>query len=186
MGLENLSLVLYDDLAWFEEMVTTVADCIIGTLSRVLETGGQFDACFMWEDMCYNAGPLLSPQHFKQLLVPHYRRITDLLHKYGVDVVGFDEFLVTQRFLIPKTDLVLIDEIGKMECFSEKFLSLVMAILDSEIPVVATISRKGGGFISEVKARTDVALMELTLENRESMLAGVLNELHSFRDSSSV
>ena len=46
MGLENLSLVLYDDLAWFEEMVTTVADCIIGTLSPVLETGGQFDALF--------------------------------------------------------------------------------------------------------------------------------------------
>ena len=29
--------------------------------------------------MCYSAGPLLSPQHFKQFLVPHYKRITDLL-----------------------------------------------------------------------------------------------------------
>jgi len=90
MGVENLSYVVYDDPAWFEEMVTTVADCIIGTLSRVLETGGQFDACAMWEDMCYNAGPLLSPKHFQQFLVPHYRRITDLLHKYGVDVIWVD------------------------------------------------------------------------------------------------
>ena len=90
LGLEQLSLVLYDDPAWFEEMVTTVADCIVGTLSRVLETGGQFDACFMWEDMCYNRGPLLSPEHFKRYLLPHYRRITDLLHKYGVDVICVD------------------------------------------------------------------------------------------------
>ena len=90
MGVENLSYVVYDDPAWFEEMVTTVADCIIGTLSRVLETGGQFDACAMWEDMCYNAGPLLSPKHFQQFLVPHYRRITDLLHKHGVDVIWVD------------------------------------------------------------------------------------------------
>jgi uroporphyrinogen decarboxylase len=90
MGVENLSLVIYDDPAWFEEMVTTVADCIIGTLTRVLETGGQFEACGMWEDMCYNAGPLLSPRHFEQYLVPHYRRIADLLHKHGVDVIWVD------------------------------------------------------------------------------------------------
>ena len=90
MGVENVSLVIYDDPAWFEEMVETCADCIIGTLTRVLETGGQFDACGMWEDMAYNRGPLISPKHFKQYLVPHYRRITDLLHRYGVDVIWLD------------------------------------------------------------------------------------------------
>ncbi len=90
MGVENLSLVVYDDPAWFEEMVTTVADCIIGTLSHILETGGQFDACGIWEDMAYNAGPMLSPKHFEQYLVPHYRRIADLLHKHGVDVIWVD------------------------------------------------------------------------------------------------
>jgi uroporphyrinogen decarboxylase len=92
MGMENLSLsyVVYDDPSWFEEMVTTIADCIIGVLNRVLETGGQFDACAMWEDMCYKAGPLLSPSHFKRFLVPHYRRIADLLHQHGVDVIWVD------------------------------------------------------------------------------------------------
>jgi hypothetical protein len=90
MGMENLSLVLYDDPAWFEEMVTTLADCTIATLSRLLETGAQFDGCSMWEDMCYNAGPLMSPQHFQQFLVPHYRRISDLLNRYGVDVIWVD------------------------------------------------------------------------------------------------
>lgn len=90
MGLENLSLVVYDDPAWFEEMVTTVADCIIGTLTRVLETGAQFDGCGMWEDMCYRAGPLLSPGHVEKYLVPHYRRISDLLHKHGVDLIWLD------------------------------------------------------------------------------------------------
>ena len=90
MGVENLSMVVYDDPAWFEEMVTTVADCIIGTLQRALETGGVFDGCGMWEDMCYSGGPLLSPAHFKQYLVPHYKRITSLLHRHGVDVVWLD------------------------------------------------------------------------------------------------
>ncbi len=90
VGMEQLAYIIYDDVAWFEEMVETVADCIIGTLTRVLETGAQFEACGMWEDMAYNAGPLISPRHFKQYLVPHYRRITDLLHKHNVDVVWTD------------------------------------------------------------------------------------------------
>ncbi len=90
MGMENISLVVYDDPALFEEMVTTVADCIISVLTRVLATGGQFDGCSIWEDMCYSSGPLLGPQHFKQFLVPHYRRITDLLHRHGVDVIWVD------------------------------------------------------------------------------------------------
>jgi uroporphyrinogen decarboxylase len=90
MGMENISLVLYDDPAWFEEMVETLADCIIGTLTRLFETGGHFDACGMWEDMAYNAGPLMSVRHFKQYLVPHYRRITDLLYHHGVDVIWVD------------------------------------------------------------------------------------------------
>jgi len=70
MGVEELSLVVYDDPAWFEEMVTTVADCIVGVMARVLEAGGRFDACALWEDMCYNGGLLLSPKHFKQFLAP--------------------------------------------------------------------------------------------------------------------
>jgi Uroporphyrinogen decarboxylase (URO-D) len=90
MGVEKVSLLLYDDPAWFEEMVTTVADCIVGVLTRVLETGGRFDGCGLWEDMCYNAGPLMSPKHFKRFLVPHYRRITDLLRRHGVDVIWVD------------------------------------------------------------------------------------------------
>jgi len=90
MGLEAVSLAVYDDPAWFEEMVTTVADCVIGVLSRVLQTGGEFDGCGMWEDMCYSAGPLLSPEHFKRYLVPHYRRLADLLHGHGVDVIWVD------------------------------------------------------------------------------------------------
>ncbi len=90
MGLEAVSLAVYDDPAWFEEMVTTVADCIIGVLSRVLETGAQFDGCAIWEDMCYNRGPLLGPAQFERYLSPHYRRLSDLLRRHGVDVIWVD------------------------------------------------------------------------------------------------
>jgi hypothetical protein len=90
MGVENLSMLIYDDRALFEEMVETVADCILAAITPALESGIAFEYAAMWEDMCYRAGPLLSPKLFRQILVPHYRRITDLLRKYGVDVVVVD------------------------------------------------------------------------------------------------
>ena len=82
--------MVYEDPAWFEEMVTALADGIVGVLGRVLATGGHFEGCGMWEDMAYKAGPLLSPQHFRRYLVPHYRRIADLLHGHSVDVIWVD------------------------------------------------------------------------------------------------
>jgi len=90
MGLEQLSFMVYDDPAFFDEMVTTSADCIIGVLEKIFACGVKFDGCGMWEDMAYNAGPLLSPKHFKKYLVPHYRRIADLCRRNGVDVVWLD------------------------------------------------------------------------------------------------
>lgn len=90
MGVERLSLLVYRDPGLFEELVTTVADCIYGVLRRVLEAGARFDAAAYWEDMCYNAGPLLGPRHFRQFLVPHYRRINALLRQHGIDVIFVD------------------------------------------------------------------------------------------------
>ncbi len=90
MGMENIALVVYDDPSWFEEMVTTMGDLSVSLLEKIFASGGKFDGCSMWEDMCYNAGPLLSPTHFKQYLVPHYRRITDLCRRHGVDVTWLD------------------------------------------------------------------------------------------------
>lgn len=90
MGLEQLSFTVYDDPAFFDEMVTTCADCIIGVLDKTFASGVHFDGCGMWEDMAYNAGPLLSPKHFKKYLVPHYRRIADLCRRNGVDVIWLD------------------------------------------------------------------------------------------------
>ncbi|MEI7766389.1 MAG: uroporphyrinogen decarboxylase family protein [Phycisphaerae bacterium] len=90
MGLENVALCVYDDPALFEEMVVTRTDCIVAVLERTLAAGVKFDGASMWEDMAYNAGPLLSPTHFERYLVPQYQRITSLLRRYGVDVIWVD------------------------------------------------------------------------------------------------
>jgi uroporphyrinogen-III decarboxylase len=90
MGVEEVSYLVYDDPALFEEMVEQITLVQESSLRRVLETGLKVDACSMWEDMCYSGGPLLTPSLFKQILAPRYRRIADLLLSYGVDIIYLD------------------------------------------------------------------------------------------------
>ena len=89
--------------------------------------------------------------------------------RYGVDVAGF-EGLVLPRLEPGGASLYVIDEIGRMECFSGAFCASVKRLLDSGAPVLGTVALKGGGFIAEVKARDDVALFEVTLKNRDRLV----------------
>jgi nucleoside-triphosphatase len=64
--------------------------------------------------------------------------------RYGVDVAAIDA--VVDEVLAPRAgvDLHLVDEIGKMECLSPRFVRAMRALLDSGAPVVATIALRGG------------------------------------------
>lgn len=96
--------------------------------------------------------------------------------KYRVDVKGFEDFLDSISFLSHETNLIFIDEIGKMECFSGKFKILLKGILDSEKFVIATIAIKGSGIISDIKTRDGVMLFEMTQSNRDYILSEILRE----------
>ncbi len=87
--------------------------------------------------------------------------------RYGVDMAAIEAIAATSLAPDPAVDLYVVDEIGKMECLSEGFVTALRALLDSDRRVLATIARKGGGFIAEVKRRGDAELWEVTARNRE-------------------
>jgi nucleoside-triphosphatase len=97
--------------------------------------------------------------------------------QYRVDVKGFEDFLGSISFLNPLTHLIIIDEIGKMECFSNQFKKLLKEILDSEKWVIATIALKGSGPIEKMKKRKDIRLVEITQKNRDALFSKILNEV---------
>jgi len=97
--------------------------------------------------------------------------------KYGVDVERFETFLDSISLLDPTTSIVIIDEIGKMECFSGKFRSLVEDILDSDKLLVATIALKGSGMIADIKKRDDVKLFQVKQENRDTLVSEIFKEI---------
>lgn len=97
--------------------------------------------------------------------------------KYGVDVPALDLLAGSTLSLQDACRVYLVDEIGKMECLSPGFVAATRTLLESDRPLVATIGKKGGGFIEEVKSRRDVELLEVTHANRDSLPAEVLGWL---------
>lgn len=101
--------------------------------------------------------------------------------RYGADVSVIDAAAESALAVKDEVDVYLIDEIGKMECLSPKFVAALRALLDSRKAVVAAIAQRGGGFIAEVKDRKDAELWELTRANRDAMPARVLAWLEARR-----
>lgn len=97
--------------------------------------------------------------------------------KYGVNIDGFENFLSSVPFFSNSTQIVIIDEIGKMECLSDYFRNILNELLESKKQLIATIAIKGGNLIERLKRRKDITLYTITKANRDSILSEILEEI---------
>lgn len=98
--------------------------------------------------------------------------------RYKVDVDAFDKFLDSLDLMNQTGSIVVIDEIGKMECLSNKFVNLIWEILESENRVIATISHTDGGIKGRIKNRDDAELYKMNLDNREKLFSEILSSFN--------
>jgi len=103
--------------------------------------------------------------------------------KYRVNVRAFDLFLTTINLTASNGRIVIIDEIGKMECMSHRFRGIVEELLAQDRIVIATVAQNGTGLIEHVKQREDVVLFEMVRRNREEMPGKVLRAVQKIRFS---
>jgi len=89
IGVENLSYMLYDDPELVREMMDYLGDFFVRVLHRALHEV-EIDFAMFWEDMCFKTGPLLSPEMFRELVLPNYRKVTSFLVEHGVELSWVD------------------------------------------------------------------------------------------------
>jgi nucleoside-triphosphatase len=70
---------------------------------------------------------------------------------------------------ITPADLYVIDEIGKMELLSSRFRFKVIDLLAEPAHLLATIAKRGKGFVEQIKSRNDIELIEVTRQNRDAL-----------------
>lgn len=91
--------------------------------------------------------------------------------KYGVSVEAFEEVaLVALKKALEEKELVLVDEIGKMELLSSSFKELVLEALRSPRHLLGTVPLKGPTFVELIKRNKGVQVVEVTQSNRDEVL----------------
>ncbi len=101
------------------------------------------------------------------------------LGKYKVNLKEFEEIAIPAMTPSRSEEIIIVDEIGKMECLSSAFRTALIKTLDSENRVIGSIAQRGTPFIEEIKKRKDVLLVAISRENREAKFLSLLQELAS-------
>ena len=100
--------------------------------------------------------------------VGKYRLDTDALDRAGVAAL---------RQAINQSDLIVIDEIGKMELLSPQFGEAVTQIINSDRKVLGTIMLNPHPFADEIKHHPQVEVLLVTRDNRPQVMNEVLGWL---------
>ncbi len=98
--------------------------------------------------------------------------------RYGVDVATFERAGVAAlRAAIEQAEIIVFDEIGKMELFSSQFKSAALKAIDCGKPVIATAMLTAHPWVDALKQMPGVQTIEVTQQNRGGLAQRVLQWL---------
>lgn len=130
----------------------------------------------------FSSGPLDNPT---LLTIAHVTNTsTSRVGKYGVDLQALDsvaDLLASQLDVAQKEAKVLIfDEVGLMQSYSEKLRKQIENVLKSNVPVVMAIKQDDSSseWLKSIKTMQVTRLITITEESRDE----VLNELSRYID----
>lgn len=91
-----------------------------------------------------------------------------MVGKIGVDLSKLELVGVNAiREACEKCDIIVIDEVGKMEVESQAFIDAVKDALDAEKPMIITLHKKSRNpLLQDIRRRDDVRILEVTPTNR--------------------
>ncbi|MDR2360788.1 MAG: nucleoside-triphosphatase [Oscillospiraceae bacterium] len=85
--------------------------------------------------------------------------------------VNYDAFEIFAAEAISRpADVIVLDELGVFEEPCEKFKATVYELLGKPQTVLGVLKLRGGEFLDSIKAREDVRITEVTIENRDSLM----------------
>lgn len=99
--------------------------------------------------------------------------------KYGVSIENLDKTGVTAvEKAIADCDLVVIDEIGKMEMLSSRFKKAVLDAFESDKCILGSIMLSPNTFTDNIKKHSSVRLFVVTIKNRNLVLQDLIQSLN--------
>lgn len=99
------------------------------------------------------------------------------ISKYYIDIQKFEKLIIPELNLVREKKIILIDEIGKMELFSQKFKEKIKEIFDLDNIIVATIPISKIEFIENLKSLPKVKIYEINFGNRNRLIEILKGEI---------
>ena len=97
--------------------------------------------------------------------------------KHGINIEDIDSLAVSAMIPAQREQVIIIDEIGKMECFSALFKKTLIQVFDSVNFVIGSIALKGDHFIQQIKERSDVLLINVSVQNHNILIDQILDSI---------
>lgn len=97
--------------------------------------------------------------------------------KYGVNLENLHRVALPAMAPRPGIDLIVVDEIGKMECLSPRFVEAMERLWTAPLPLLITVAQKGGGYIQRIKEKPEALLITVTPANRDTLPDRILELL---------
>jgi len=82
---EGLAYAIYDYPEMVEDMVESCCRLVENSLDQLLPNF-KFDFACGWEDICFNHGPIVGVDFFRDVVMPRYKRISKKLAVHGIDI----------------------------------------------------------------------------------------------------
>jgi nucleoside-triphosphatase len=96
--------------------------------------------------------------------------------KYKVDIGALDIVGISAlRRALTESDLIVVDEIGKMELLSPRFREVVTQAMNSGKKILGTIMLNHHPFADEIRRHPRVEVLVLTRDNRTEVMNKVLD-----------
>lgn len=100
--------------------------------------------------------------------------------RYAVDVASFERVGVTavERGLERADTLLVIDELGKMEFWSQRFVALLDRLVAAPNPILGTIMARPHPVANRFRKAAGVSVVEVTAANRDALPSALAAQLN--------
>jgi nucleoside-triphosphatase THEP1 len=98
---------------------------------------------------------------------------------YCVDIESFEKIAIPSLIPMKSTKLFIIDEIGKMECYSKVFLDNLIKLFDSDYSILATIPIYYLPIIEKINSVYKPEIIEVTISNRNYIVSKLVERFAS-------
>ena len=137
---------------------------------------GFYKECITDNQIC--KGYRILTLDFKEQVLAHIHfEGPDRIGDYGINIEGFENLVLPELEINKDVELFIIDEISNMECLSKQFYKQVLKILESESPLIASLSLSDTPEILKLRSRKDISVLNVTFKNRNALWKRILLEI---------